>query len=73
MSDIGRFLRQYRIKHNMLLRDMAEAMGVDSAWLSGIEHGRRAISTDFLEMVTSTFKLSQLELRDLKNALEDSK
>ena len=73
MNDIGRFLRQYRIKHNMLLRDMAEAMGVDSAWLSSIEHGRRAIPTDFSEMVTSTFKLSQLELRDLKNALEDSK
>lgn len=70
MNDIGRFLRQYRIKHNMLLRDMAEAMGVDSSWLSGIEHGRRSIPEDFSDMLTSTFKMSQLELRDLKNALE---
>lgn len=73
MNGIGRFLRQYRIKHNILPRDMAEAMGVDYSWLSSIEHGRRAIPADFSEMVTSTFKLSQLELRDLKNALEDSK
>lgn len=70
MTELGHFLRQYRINHSMILRDMAVALGVKPSRLSDIEYGREDVPEDFVEKLTSVFKLSQLELRDLKNALE---
>ena len=70
MTHVGRVLRQYRMEHNLLLKDMAAAMGVDSSWLANIETGRRSIPKGFVELVSSTFRMTPLELRDLKNAVE---
>lgn len=69
LSRLGYFLRQYRAKNGLTTKDMADALGFKSARLSAIEFGREPLPDDFVEKLTSTYKLSQLELRDLNNAL----
>lgn len=70
VTHIGRFLRQYRMKHGIFREDMAAAMGAAPSWLANIESGRTAIPKGFAELLASTFKMTQLELRDLRNAIE---
>ncbi len=41
MTPFGEKMRTLRAERNMTLRDMAEAIGVSSAYLSALEHGKR--------------------------------
>lgn len=42
MTPFGRRIRELRAEHGVTLKDMAEAVGVSSAYLSALEHGRRS-------------------------------
>lgn len=42
MTPFGRRIRELRAEHGVTLKDMAEAIGVSSAYLSALEHGRRS-------------------------------
>ena len=41
MTPFGRKLRQIRAERGIRLKEMAEALGVSSAYLSALEHGQR--------------------------------
>ena len=41
MTPFGRHLRRLRAERDMTLKDMAAAVGVSSAYLSALEHGKR--------------------------------
>lgn len=41
MTPFGEKLRQLRDERNITLKDMARAIGVSSAYLSALEHGKR--------------------------------
>ena len=41
LTSIGRFLRKLRIDHGEILKDMADALGVSSAFLSAVENGKK--------------------------------
>ncbi|MFN0193186.1 MAG: helix-turn-helix domain-containing protein [Aestuariivirga sp.] len=41
MTPFGERMRKLRAERNMTLRDMAESIGVSSAYLSALEHGKR--------------------------------
>jgi transcriptional regulator with XRE-family HTH domain len=41
MTPFGEKMRKLRAERNMTLRDMAESIGVSSAYLSALEHGKR--------------------------------
>ncbi len=41
MTPFGRKLREIRAARGMTLKEMAEGMGVSSAYLSALEHGHR--------------------------------
>lgn len=40
LNEFGKFVRQYRIEHGMLLFHMSKDLGVSPATLSGFEVGR---------------------------------
>lgn len=48
MTPFGAKLRALRSEKGVTLKDMAEAIGVSSAYLSALEHGRRGRPTWFL-------------------------
>lgn len=41
MTPFGEKMRKLRIERNVTLKQMAEALGVSSAYLSALEHGKR--------------------------------
>lgn len=41
MTPFGERLRKLRQERNVTLKDMAQALGVSSAYLSALEHGKR--------------------------------
>ena len=41
MTPFGKRMRELRRERGMALKDMAEAIGVSSAYLSALEHGKR--------------------------------
>lgn len=51
ITEIGKFLRKERIDRSLLLKDMAEAIGVSSAYLSTIETGKRQITRDLVQRI----------------------
>ncbi|MFO1117581.1 MAG: helix-turn-helix transcriptional regulator [Beijerinckiaceae bacterium] len=48
MTPFGARLREMRAERGVSLKDMAQALGVSSAYLSALEHGRRGAPTWFL-------------------------
>lgn len=40
MTRFGKRLRKYRFDHNMIMKDMADNLGITVAHLSSIEHGK---------------------------------
>lgn len=41
LTSVGRFLRTLRIDHGEILKDMADVLGVSSAFLSAVENGKK--------------------------------
>lgn len=48
LTEIGKYLRKARIDRGLLLKDMAEGIGVSSAHLSTIETGKRHVTPDLI-------------------------
>ncbi|MAT33823.1 MAG: transcriptional regulator [Ponticaulis sp.] len=53
----GKELRKLRIDENELMKDMAERVGVSSAFLSAMERGTKALPPAFEERIVSEYKL----------------
>ena len=49
LTSIGRFLRKLRIENGEILKDMAEALGVSSAFLSAVENGKKKMPESWIE------------------------
>ena len=49
LPSIGRFLRKLRIDNGEILKDMAEALGVSSAFLSAVENGKKKMPEGWIE------------------------
>lgn len=48
MTPLGARLRALREERGVSLKEMAAALGVSSAYLSALEHGRRGLPTGFM-------------------------
>ena len=62
LSDLGKFTRKYRIDKNILLKDMAEELGISTAFLSAVETGRKA--------VPANYSFNNEEMKELKAAID---
>ncbi|CAI3120413.1 helix-turn-helix domain-containing protein [Acinetobacter baumannii] len=68
LTDFGKTLRKLRIDHDVNLKNMADSLGVTSAFLSGIETGRKAISPGLINKVSEILNLSEDESTELNAA-----
>ena len=46
LTEFGKALRKIRIDRQQLLKDMANKLGVSSAYLSAVENGKRRMPQD---------------------------
>lgn len=73
ITPFGLTIRKLRLdKQQVKLKDMAEALGVTSSYLSAIEHGRKPIPESFIKKVHMYFKDLGVSLAEWKRLAEDS-
>lgn len=69
LTPFGRAVRGFRTERGLLLKDMADALGVSCAELSSIETGMRAIPTDIIGRLEKLYKLGTRWRWELNEAL----
>ncbi len=72
LTALGKALRKFRIERDLLLRNMADAIGISSAFLSAVETGRKKAPSDFIGRICKAYNLSKEEQQILQEAAEDS-
>lgn len=73
MSAFGQFIRKYRIDHNLILKDMADRLGVSSSFLSAIELGTKEIPYDFEKRLCDLFDFNEQERAGLQTSMDESR
>ena len=68
LTDFGKTLRKLRIDHDVNLKNMADGLGVTSAFLSGVETGRNAINPGLINKISEILSLSDAESLELNAA-----
>lgn len=71
-TSFGKYLRRLRIDHEMLMKDMADRLNVSTAYLSGVELGKKAISDELINKIVCAFGLSELASVELRQAAQVS-
>jgi len=67
MTPFGRRLRELRSERSILMKDMATALGVSSAYLSALEHGNRGRpSSGLVQQISAYFNLAWDDVDELK-------
>lgn len=72
LTEFGKALRKIRIDRQQLLKDMANKLGVSSAYLSAVENGKRRMPQDWVSKIASIYSLDSDAQADLQNAADNS-
>lgn len=72
LTSIGKFLRKVRIDHEEILKDMAEKLGVSSAFLSAVENGKKKMPETWFEKLKSIYSFSAEQAEELQKAIIDT-
>lgn len=72
LTEFGKALRKIRIDKQQLLKDMANALGVSSAYLSAVETGKRRIPKNWVDEISSIYGLGREDRAELQSAADDS-
>lgn len=73
LNAFGRWLRKFRIDNDLLLRDMAQTLGISSAFLSALETGRKNIPDCIVEKLSNSYHLDAEDSRSLSASVAQSK
>lgn len=69
LNAFGKFCRKLRIERDEILKDMANKLGVSSAYLSAVENSDRNIPTEWKQKLVNIYGLSELQERALELAI----
>ena len=72
ITRVGKVLRQIRLNNDEVLKDMAEKLGVSSAFLSAVENGKKKMPKRIRNALIKKYKLSNEEVINLDNAIYES-
>lgn len=72
LTSIGRFLRKLRIDNGEILKDMAEALGVSSAFLSAVENGKKRMPESWAEKLKTIYSFTPDQTQALQAAVIDT-
>lgn len=72
LTPFGKFSRKMRIDRGELLKDMANNLGVTSAYLSAVEVGNRNVPEGWLDKISSAYRLASLEVEKLTQAYSET-
>ena len=70
LNEFGKALRKIRIEHQELLKDMADKLGVSSAYLSAVETGKRRIPQGWVNNIVELYSLDSHQGSLLQDAMD---
>jgi transcriptional regulator with XRE-family HTH domain len=75
LTPFGETVRLLRMRHDVSMKSMAEAMGISSSYLSGIEYGEKTLADKYVDAALRFFKgvASDADMQSLRQAAERSK
>lgn len=75
LTPFGETVRMLRMRHDVSMKSMAEAMGISSSYLSGIEYGEKTLADKYVDAAIEFFSTvaTDEELQGLRRAAERSK
>ncbi len=72
ITEFGKILRKIRIDNGEILKNMAEKLGVSSAYLSAVEVGKRNIPEDWVTEIVELYELNKNYEYELKLSYDAS-
>ena len=71
-TKFGEFFRILRIKHNEVLQNAKDFLGVSVAYISAVELGKKPVPCDWYDKICKHYHLNEKEKKELREAIEDS-
>ena len=72
LTPFGKEVRKYRIDRDMLLKDLADALGVTPTFVSAVEAGRKPVPPAWPERISDVLGLDMIQRKALENAAAKS-
>lgn len=72
ITSLGTFLRKLRLAKGEILKDMAECMGVSSAFLSAVENGKKKMPDTWYQKLAESYNLDETQIANLRQAVMES-
>ena len=69
---LGEYLRDLRLANSQTLKQMAEELGVSSAFLSAVENGKKNMPEKWCDSLSSKYNLNKTQVAELQDAAEES-
>lgn len=68
LTEFGKVIRKLRIDHSLTLKEVADQIEVSSAYLSGVETGRKPLTMELVNKVIQVMRLSRDEIDEVLSA-----
>ena len=68
ITSLGKFLRILRLKRGEILKNMADRLGVSSAFLSAVENGKKKMPVLWFERLRDLYELDESQMGELRRA-----
>ena len=65
-TQFGRFLRNYRFRNGIIIKEMADALQISPAELCKVEFGRKNPPKDWKILIPQIYKFNKQELDEFK-------
>lgn len=72
-TKFAEYLRVLRIKNHENMGDTAKLLGVNVAFVSAVETGKKNVPKDWVDKIVEHYNLNAQEKTELVQAIEDSK
>lgn len=73
LTNFGKFCRKLRIDNAKLLYDMANELGVSSAFLSKVENGKAKPPAEWIDIIANNYKLNVNEKQELERLVNEER
>lgn len=70
ITKFGEYARDLRIEEEENLKDMADKLGVSSAFLSAVENGKKKVPKSWYEKISNQYHLTLEKKEKLKSAID---
>lgn len=73
LTEFGKICRKLRIDNNELLADMADHLGVSSAFLSKVENGKAKPPVKWKDSLANQYHITDADYRELCDSIDEAR